>query len=143
MALHNTPSQPGSQGMLEWPLPPDIVLWVTQLATPLHARHAWRLLPLLRGLLFARGRRTVAAWLRAAGLGRDYRRYYYFLGALGRQTRVVASPLLRRVADVVAPGERILLGLDDTPTQRYGPQAQEKPAKESDHHDKQRKPRLL
>jgi hypothetical protein len=79
------------------------------------------LLPLLRGLLFARGRRTVAAWLRAAGLGQDYKRYYYFLGALGCKTRFVASLLLRRVADGVAPGERILLGLDDTPTKRYGP----------------------
>ena len=107
--------------MVEWPLPPEIVLWIVQLATPLHARHAWRLLPLLRGLLFARGRRTVAAWLRAAGLGQDYKRYYYFLGALGRKTGFVASLLLRRVADVVAPGERILLGLDDTPTKRYGP----------------------
>ena len=107
--------------MLAWPLPPEIVLWVAQLVTPLHARHAWRLLPLLRGLLFARGRRTVAAWLRAAGLGSDFKRYYYFLGALGRQTGFVASLLLRRVADVVAPGERILLGLDDTPTKRYGP----------------------
>ena len=55
--------------MTAWPLPPYIVLWVAQLATPLHARHAWRLLPLLRGLLFAKGRRTVAAWLRAAGVG--------------------------------------------------------------------------
>lgn len=110
--------------MVAWPLPPEIVLWVAQLATPLHARHAWRLLPLLRGLLFAKGRRTVAAWLRAAGLGQDYKRYYYFLGALGRQTRFVASLLLRRVAEVVAPGERILLGLDDTPTKRYGPQVE-------------------
>ena len=67
------------------------------------------------------GATTVAAWLRAAGLGQDYKRYYYFLGALGRKTRFVASLLLRRVADVVAPGERILLGLDDTPTKRYGP----------------------
>lgn len=107
--------------MVAWPLPPEIVLWVAQLATPLHARNAWRLLPLLRGLLFARGRRTVAAWLRAAGLGRDYKRYYYFLGALGRQTRFVASLLLRRAATVIAPGERILLGLDDTPTKRAGP----------------------
>ena len=106
--------------MATWPLPPDIVLWITQLAAPLHARHAWRLLALLRGLLFAKGRRTVAAWLRAAGLGHDYKRYYYVLGALGRQTGFVASLLLRRVADVLAPGERILLGLDDTPTKRYG-----------------------
>src|SRR5262245_12507315 len=121
MALHNWPSQPGSRGMTEWPLPPEMVLWIAQLATPLHARHAWRLLPLLRGLLFAKGRRTVAAWLRAAGLGKDYKRYYYFLGALGRNTRFVASLLLRRVADVVAANERIPLGLDDTRTKRYGP----------------------
>src|ERR1051325_2256988 len=76
MALHNRPSQQGSRGMAEWPLPPVIVLWVAHLATSLHARHAWRLLPLLRGLLFATGRRTVAAWLRAAALGHDYKRYY-------------------------------------------------------------------
>jgi DDE superfamily endonuclease len=107
--------------MVAWPLPPELVLWVAQLATPLHARHACRLLPLLRGLLFASGRRTVAAWLRAAGLGQDYKRYYYFLDALGRKAHSVASLLLRRVADVVAPGERILLGIDDTPTKRYGP----------------------
>src|SRR5262249_38233192 len=124
MALHHRPSQQGSRGMAEWPLPPDIVLWVTQLATPLHARHAWRLLLLLRGLLFAKGRRTVAAWLRAAGVGRDYKRYYYFLGALGRRASFVASLLLRRVAEIVAPGERILLGLDDTPTKRYGPRVE-------------------
>jgi hypothetical protein len=37
--------------MLAWPLPPEIVLWVAQLATPLHARHAWRLLPPLRGMV--------------------------------------------------------------------------------------------
>ena len=107
--------------MVQWPLPPEIVLWVAQLATPLHARHAWRLLPLLRGLLFAKGRRTVAAWLRAAGLSQDYKRYYYFLGTLGRKAHFVASLLLRRVATVIAPGECILLGLDDTPTKRYGP----------------------
>jgi len=110
--------------MVEWPLPPEVVLWVAQLAAPLHARHAWRLLPLLRGLLFAKGRRTVAAWLRAADLGQDYKRYYYFLAALGRKAHCVASLLLRRVADVVAPGERILLGLDDTPTKRYGPRVE-------------------
>src|SRR5437764_13699210 len=99
MALHNRPSQRGSRGMVAWPLPPEIVLWVAQLATPLHARHAWRLLPLLRGLLFARGRRTVAAWLRAAGLGQDYQRYYYFLGAPGPRTHFVTSLLLRRASD--------------------------------------------
>jgi hypothetical protein len=107
--------------MVEWPLPLELVAWVTHLATPLHARLAWRLLPLLRGLLFAHGRRTVASWLRAAGLGHDFRRYYYFLGALGRKADHVASLLLRLVASVIAPGDILLFGFDDTPTKRYGP----------------------
>jgi hypothetical protein len=58
--------------MLEWPLPTELVCWITLLSEPLHARLAWRLLPLLRGVLFAQGRRTVARWLRAGGLGEDY-----------------------------------------------------------------------
>ena len=107
--------------MVVWNLPAEVVPWIALLSQPLHGRLAWRLLPLLRGLLFAQGRRTVAAWLRAAGLGQDFQRYYYFLGSLGRKVDFVASLLLRRVAGVVAPGERILFGLDDTPTKRYGP----------------------
>jgi DDE superfamily endonuclease len=107
--------------MTAWPLPPEIAFWVAQLATALHARHAWRLLPLLRGLLFAKGRRTVASWLRAAGLGPDFRRYYYFLGRLGPRAEFLAALLLRRAVALIAPGDRLLFGLDDTPTKRYGP----------------------
>jgi DDE superfamily endonuclease len=107
--------------MAEWYLPAELVLWVAELAQPLHGRHAWRLLPLLSGLLFASGRRTVASWLRAARLGQDFRRYYYFLGSLGRKTEWMASVLLRRAVTVIAPGTVLCLGLDDTPTKRYGP----------------------
>lgn len=107
--------------MAEWHLPAELVLWITHLSQPLHARLAWRLLPLVTGMLFAQGRRTVASWLRAAGLGADYRAYYYFLGSLGRNVNYVASLLLRRAVTVITPGERLLLALDDTPTQRYGP----------------------
>jgi len=107
--------------MAEWQLPVELVLWITQLSQPLHARLAWRLLPLVTGMLFAQGRRTVASWLRAGGIGADYRAYYYFLGSLGRNVTYVASRLLRRAVTVIAPGERLLLALDDTPTQRYGP----------------------
>src|SRR5204863_759685 len=70
---------------------------------------------------FAHGRRTVTSWLRAVSIGKGFQRYYYFLGSLGRKTESVASMLLRRAVTVVPPGERILLGLDDTPTKRYGP----------------------
>jgi hypothetical protein len=110
--------------MVAWQLPAELVAWIVALSEPLHGRLAWRLLPLLRGLLFARGRRTVASWLRAAGLGKDFRSFYYFLGSLGPRAGVVAAVLLRRALRAIAPGERLLFGLDDTPTKRYGPKVE-------------------
>jgi DDE superfamily endonuclease len=107
--------------MAGWPLPVELVCWITQLSQPLHARLAWRLLPLVAGMLFAQGRRTVASWLRGGGLSDDFRCYYYFLGSLGRNVKYVATALLRRAVAVIEPGERLLLAIDDTPTQRYGP----------------------
>jgi hypothetical protein len=108
----------------QWQLPIELVSWITALSQMLHARLAWRLLPLVTGMLFAQGRRTVASWLRGGGLGDDFRRYYYFLGSLGRNAKSVASLLLRRVVDVLQPGDRILVAIDDTPTKRYGPQVE-------------------
>ena len=107
--------------MAPWQLPAELVLWITHLSQALHARLAWRLLPLVTGMLFARGRRTVASWLRGGGLGADFRAYYYFLGSLGRKVSSVAALLLRRAVAVIVPGERVLFALDDTPTKRYGP----------------------
>jgi DDE superfamily endonuclease len=103
-----------------WPLPADLTALITALAQPLHGRLAWRLLPLMAGALFAQGRRTVASWLRGAGLGGDYKAYYYFLGALGRKCELLASLLLRRAVALLAPQGRLLFALDDTPTKRYG-----------------------
>jgi DDE superfamily endonuclease len=110
--------------MAQWHLPAELVLWITQLSQPLHRRLSWRLLPLITGMLFARGRRTVSSWLRAAGLERDYWDYYYFLGSLGRKTKYIASALLRLAVSVIVPGERLLFALDDTPTKRYGPKVE-------------------
>lgn len=107
--------------MAEWQLPAELLVWITCWSQPLHARLASRLLALLTGMLFAQGRRTVASWLRAAGLGDDYRAYYYFLGSLGRKVKTVSALVLRRAVTVIEPGERLLFGLDDTPTVRYGP----------------------
>src|SRR5581483_4727249 len=98
--------------MLEWQLPAELVAWIAALSQPLHGRLAWRLRPLLRGLLFAQGRRTVAGWLRAGGLGKDFRSYYYFLGSLGPRAGLVAALLLRLAMRVLVPGERLLFGLD-------------------------------
>lgn len=110
--------------MATWQLPADVVLWITQLSQPLHARLAWRLLPLFTGVLFAQGRRTVASWLRAAELGKDFRAYYYFLGSLGRNVKYVAVVLLRQAVRRVTAGDRLLFALDDSPTKRYGPQVE-------------------
>ena len=107
--------------MVEWQLPAELVAWILALSQPLHGRLAWRLLPLLRGVLFARGRRTVASWLRAAGLGADFRPYYYFLGSLGPRAGMVAALLLRLAVRVLGTGDRLVFGLDDTPTKRAGP----------------------
>lgn len=61
--------------MATWHLPAQLVVLVTHLSQPLHARVAGRLLPLMTGMLFACGRRTVASWLRGGGLGCDFRAY--------------------------------------------------------------------
>ena len=110
--------------MVTWKLPPVLAKWVEQLSGPLHGRLAWRLLPVLVGLLFATGRRTYAACLRANGLSKDFKPFYYFLGSLGRVVGPVASQLLRLLASQLPLGDRILIALDDTPTKRAGPQVE-------------------
>lgn len=107
--------------MAAWTLPPELTARIATLAALLHGRLAKRLLPLMAGMLFARGRQTVASWLRAGGLGQDYQDYYYFLGSLGRKVNWLAGLLLAEAVRVVGPGERLLFALDDTPTKRYGP----------------------
>jgi hypothetical protein len=76
------------------------------------------------GILFARGRRTVTTWLRAAGVSDDYQDYYYFLAALGRKTRSVGTQLLLLLLRVLPLPDRLLAVIDDTPTKRYGPKVE-------------------
>lgn len=102
----------------------DVTAWINRLAGVLDPRHSWRLLPLLTGLLFATGRRTVSSWLRAGELSDDYQDYYYFLSTLGRKVEWLAATLLRIAVEVIAPEGRILLALDDTPSKRYGPKVE-------------------
>ncbi len=104
-----------------WQCPNDWSEWSQWLAAGLHARNRWRLPVLLAGVLFALGRRTVTTWLRAAGISDDYQDYYYFLAALGRKTKSVATPLLLLVLRILSLPDRLLAVIDDTPTKRYGP----------------------
>jgi len=94
------------------------------LAAGLHGRCRWRLPVLLMGMLFATGRRTVAAWLRAAGVTVDWKPYYYFISAVGHKTESLAARLLLLVLTRLAVGPRLVFALDDTPTKRYGPRVE-------------------
>jgi DDE superfamily endonuclease len=90
------------------------------LARWLDRRSAARLPRLLAGLLFARGRRTVTAWFRAAGITEDYRPAYATVAAVGRRATSMAVSALQAVRPLLASG-RLTVALDDTPTPRYGP----------------------
>lgn len=103
-------------------LPALVSSWLSRLVCPLDKRTAPRLLQLLVGLLFARGRRTVTSWFRPAGIRDEFRPAYRAVHAAGRRTDVMAflvwatmiRPLLREPT-------RLVFALDDTPTRRYGP----------------------
>jgi hypothetical protein len=79
---------------------------------------------LLMGVLFARGRRTVTTWLRAAGISDDFADYYYFLASLGRKAEWVASRLVVLVLRILPLPKRLLAVIDDSPTKRYGPKVE-------------------
>ncbi len=102
----------------------DLSAWIDRLARCLDPRAAWRLLPLMTGLLFATGRRTVSSWLRAGNLSKDYQDYYYFLSSLGRKAELCAAVVLDIAIKVILPKDRVLLALDDTPSKRYGPKVE-------------------
>jgi hypothetical protein len=99
--------------------------WFTRIASALDRRSAPRLVLLLLGAVLARGRRTVTSWIRAAGLGDQFRPCYTTVAAAGSQAdQVAASLALAAVKPLVAGAGRLTLGLDDTPTPRYGPHVQ-------------------
>jgi hypothetical protein len=102
----------------------DLTTWIDRLASLLDPRLSWRLVPLLTGLLFATGRRTVSSWLRAGDLSEDYQDYYYFIAAVGHKVTLLAAVVLRIAVEVIVPNGRILLAIDDTPSKRYGPKVE-------------------
>src|SRR5437660_684235 len=105
-------------------LPPLLSAWLSDLSAALDRRSAPRLLALLCGVLFAKGRRTVTSWFRAAGIATDFRRAYAALWAAGRRADALSYRLLCTVLKPrmrqAGPGP-LRFAIDDTPTARYGP----------------------
>jgi len=99
--------------------------WNRWLAAGLQGRARRRLPVLMLSALCAAGRRVVASWIRAAGVSDDYQDYYDFLQSVGRRWRELGMRLLVLVLTrVLKDHERVLLAIDDSPTQRYGPKVQ-------------------
>jgi hypothetical protein len=98
--------------------------WFPQLAA-LDRRSVPRLISLFLGAVLAYGRRTVTSWIRAAGVGDQFRSCYTAVAAAGKRADHIAARLVIKVIKpLVAGSERLTLALDDTPTKRSGPHVQ-------------------
>jgi hypothetical protein len=104
-------------------LPPLLTSAFLALARWLDRRSGARLPQLLLGILFAKGRRTVTSWFRAAGIADDFRPAYATVCAVGRRATPMAIGTLLAVKPVLH-GPRLTVAIDDTPTRRYGPEVE-------------------
>ena len=119
MATESCEGEPWMES--QW-LPVSLVVWITALAGTLDAREDPRFVQLCTGLLFAVVAH-VTSWLRLRH-GRDYKRYYYLLGSVGRKTPAIARALLRILLKRLpgdGAGTPLVFAIDDSPTKRYGP----------------------
>jgi hypothetical protein len=99
--------------------------WFSLLASALDPRSAPRLALLFLGAVLARGRRTVTTWIRAAKLSDQFRPCYTAVAAAGKRADRIARRLLTEVVEPLVKGAgRLVLAVDDTPTERYGPHVQ-------------------
>ena len=93
--------------------------WFSALAAALDRRSAVRLARVFLGAVLAAGRRTITAWIRAAGLSADYKPVYTAVAAAGARADRIAARLARAVVRPLLAGPaRLTLALDDTPTKR-------------------------
>jgi hypothetical protein len=95
---------------------------VLALQAVMDRRIAFRLAIVVAGMLLADDRRTASAWFVAGGVQDDWDRFYDCLKSVGRTSGRLATVVLGLVVQRLAStsGERILLGMDDSPTCRYG-----------------------
>jgi hypothetical protein len=99
---------------------------VAALQRVLDRRIAFRLAIIVAGMLLADDRRTASSWFVAAGVQDDWDRFYDCLVSIGRQSQKLATAVLTLIVRKFDPGPegRILLGVDDSPTARYGRQVE-------------------
>src|SRR4051812_33675742 len=97
-------------------LPPFLATAFADLAHWLDKRSAARVPLLLFGILFARGRRTVTSWFRAAAIAGDFRQGYVTVCSVGRHSGDMAFSALRAVRPLLDTSRRLVLAIDDTPT---------------------------
>ncbi len=96
--------------------------WSVWLAAGLHGRNRWRLPAVMMGVLFAGGRRVVAAWIRTAGVSDDYQDDDFFLQSVRKRWTEMGRRVLVLVLRVALKDQpRVLVAIDDSPTKRYGP----------------------
>ena len=106
----------------KWIYPDFWYVTVIALSCVLHQRSAWRLTVLFAAMLFAKGRKTITSWLRAAGINRCYKAFYYFIGSLSNKTENIATELLKMMIQTIYKKvNTVLMAIDDSPTPRYGP----------------------
>ena len=109
----------------EWILPDSRQVIAAAVAIALHRRPGWRLHLVVIGILFAKGRKTITSWLRAAGIVRQYKAFYYFIGAMGGKTETIATVLFEiMIGRIFQKQNRVLTAIDDAAATRYGPKVQ-------------------
>src|ERR1700722_8749710 len=103
--------------------PPLVATPSLRLAHWLARRSAARLPLLLLGTPVPGARRTCTAWFRAAGITDDCRPTYHLICTVGQHFDHIAISILLAVKPLLGR-KRLLLGIDDPPTARYGPQVE-------------------
>lgn len=104
------------------PLPAAIIAVLGQFRFAFHSRTWPKANVLIVGTLLARGRRTVASALRAAGHGDDrhFARYHEVLSRAAWSPRRLSRRLLALIVAAFAPGG-LTLAVDETLERRWGP----------------------
>jgi len=106
----------------KWIFPDSWQIIAIAICSVLHQRSAWRLSVIIAGIVFAKGRKTVTSWFRAAGINKRYKAFYYFVGSIGQNTEIIATALFEFMIKLVYKNQsRVLMAIDDSPTPRYGP----------------------